>query len=108
MSQSSWIKHTKQTWKLFLTLGLAVIAIACLLIAFKYDKPELFLLFMFVAGFALVWLIFSVKCPYCRYRIVKHQFFNEEIKFNWFDDVMLLEKCPSCGRELRGRNHGKP
>lgn len=103
MFGSSWLKTTKQLWKLNLFLIVIIIASVLFPLGLKYDRPEFILAFMVLGIIASIWFIYSIKCPFCKYRIVKYQFFNEKYKFDWFEEILYRKSCPSCGKEFSRR-----
>lgn len=98
MFRSSWIRTTKQMWKLYIFVVAMLLALVSLYEAFKYDEPQLMIVFLFLSITATLWFIFSIKCPFCKYKIVKHQFFKEKYEFEWFEGILYRKSCPSCGR----------
>ena len=100
MLDASWVKTSKQSWKLALCVLTLAVSFVFLVIAFKYSQPEYFILFIFLSLFSISWFVYSIRCPYCSYKIIKHVLFKQEYKYSWFTDTLFLTKCPSCGKDL--------
>lgn len=106
----SWLIKTRQTWKIWVFLGISVMELLLLfLMAWSFSNPksefltkigmndlQILSAFLFFALIGLLFLFISVKCPECKkrpiYRIISTSNVNE-----WFNIIIAFDRCPYCG-----------
>jgi hypothetical protein len=107
--KTSWLAKTGQIWKFWLFAFLigsdGLLFVLMLLKINSSEFPILDLtriegfhigmLFMALAVFALLWLIFSIKCPACKKRPVFRIIRKSEVN-RWVTELITFQKCPFC------------
>jgi hypothetical protein len=101
---SSWISHTRQTWKLLVAGGLLAITllgVAGMFLGAFSDNDPLFqgsipvVLGAGVAGF--LWFTLSIGCPACGAKVAWMSLRHESAGA-WLTRLLTLRSCPRCGK----------
>ena len=108
MKNVSWLRQTKQHWKVWVFLSLIVLSLALfVLFVWRVNVPspgvpglpdQVTLSFCFVMSgiVSLCWLWLSVRCPVCKARVAGH-ILKAAPAGVWFTTLLALERCPLCG-----------
>jgi hypothetical protein len=101
----NWIKASKQLWKFYVGCTLLVVSVILFKSGFYYlDKSDNMFIILILGGvltisFFFIWLIFSLRCQFCKGKIVLAVIKNNN-GFTWFTDLLTLEYCPLCKRKI--------
>jgi len=107
-NQSSWIIHTGQAWKLYVSIAGFGGALLCFTIGFfslgsDYGR----FLGMMACGIFLglatfLWFIVMLRCPHCLAKLVWNMAMSRPHS-SWVIDLAGLDTCPKCHRSLYQR-----
>ena len=98
----SWLRQTRQAWKLRAFLGgvLGAIALFIAALAMEPGSPRFNLLLVVAAVLgagSFAWFFVSVRCPSCRGRPAL-ALLRAHKSSAWFPELIGLQECPICGK----------
>lgn len=115
IAADSYVKLTRQSWKIWLFLLLLLVAGVLLFIRFTMarEQPANFVTLVMggscLAAIALIWLAISVRCKNCKSRLGWNAI-SKQSQAGWFFWLLKSEACPICqdngviknGQKMRG------
>src|SRR5438445_10267131 len=102
MFERSYLRSTRQLWKLYLFLAAPLLGVALIVISLKImpqkEKVALVLLLsgILIALIGFCWACFTIKCRQCQTRRL-WKALKEQVHQNWLFWLLRLDTCPNCG-----------
>ena len=111
MELGSWLRQTRQTWKIYVFLTLCALQIV--LVAFTIthtDDARSYLSTILCATIALGWIACSLSCAACSGRPGWSVIKTRDVA-SWLPRLLFLNRCPLCGHSgavASGREQAEP
>jgi uncharacterized protein YbaR (Trm112 family) len=101
-SKTGWLEATNQMWKLYFALLGFGVTLVCFLgagVSLLFWGASFFgpLLGIgtILGGMTFVWLLYVLRCPSCRSKLV-WKMISSSSHMSWLVDLANLVACPSC------------
>jgi hypothetical protein len=100
MFEKSYLKSSRQIWKLYLAFILMLIGFTSMMVALKGNFAVDLSLTLIVGGLGLwalsfAWVCLAVRCGKCKAKLV-WKAMREQSYNDWLPWLMSLRQCPVC------------